>query len=418
MVGSRKLSDARYRSLVTVFVGMQNAGRNRLMEAGKIRRADGKPFVFGADPVAAKCINPQSGEPVNGRSKEFAVLPVPDSVRTHGDGSVTGTCPLCGAHVKVSSVSGGVGAHMVRREPAGKSPGLSEPNVVPVDTGSRVGDPEAGSARRASEIDGAFGRGMVPGFDPETLKPLKDEDGNRVEVAATEGTLSAVLRATMLAGRKLRQRSRESDAEFTVRVRENAREVARWRRMRDAAIEGVAPLVDAGPVEGTESVTRDGSGRAVASGRVMSPGPALVQGADGTPFAGEVTVSRVGDGPVEVADAVDSRRGWKASAGTMGGPTGRPRMDAGASENELCGGRYGWLTHVEFETLSRGQKNRYWMKVAKNKAEAQEARKRMRAHAAKSPVRASSGTGGLGGRSFVEGESSVTEQIMRQAPNR
>src|SRR5687767_3345285 len=63
-----------------------------------------------------KCINPATGEPVSARREDAAILPVKGSHTGSEDGNGKGTCPECGAHVRLSG-KGFVTAHSVRRTP-------------------------------------------------------------------------------------------------------------------------------------------------------------------------------------------------------------------------------------------------------------------------------------------------------------
>ncbi len=84
------------------------------------------------------------------------------------------------------------------------------------------------------------------------------------------------------------------------------------------------------------------------------------------------------------------------------------------------------MTRAEYDTLSRGQQNRYWLTINKHKKQAKEAAERVRAwHAKRAAFAGAQGTGSVGGRSFVHdgydrdgyrGVSSATERLMQQAP--
>lgn len=136
-----------------------------------------------------------------------------------------------------------------------------------------------------------------------------------------------------------------------------------------------------------------------------SPGPALVRGRIMTPMASEVV-----DGScTPLPDPVDTRTGYSALAGTMAGPTGRPRMDREASTVPMVGGRYGYLTRDQLDQRSRTQQRKYWAYIARQERYA-------KAHGRTAlPVERRPGTGGVGSRGFVEGASAETERIMQQA---
>jgi hypothetical protein len=147
------------------------------------------------------------------------------------------------------------------------------------------------------------------------------------------------------------------------------------------------------PAACTDPVEATGHGR----------GPVLVRGRAMEPFAGEMALFPVGtpEGERVTGMPEDTRKGW--SSQTMNGPTGRERSEREA----MVGGRYGFLTQVQFRALSRTQKRRYWDKVKKANAFAASHRRTFTGRF---------GTGGVGSASFAEGESRVTERIMREVP--
>lgn len=132
-------------------------------------------------------------------------------------------------------------------------------------------------------------------------------------------------------------------------------------------------------------------------------GPVLVRGRAMEPFAGELALFSAGTPVGERVTVMpeDVRKGW--SAQTMNGPTGRERSEREA----MVGGRYGFLTQVQFRALSRTQKRRYWEKVRKANAFAASHRRAFTGRL---------GTGGVGSAGFAEGESRETERLMREVP--
>lgn len=145
----------------------------------------------------------------------------------------------------------------------------------------------------------------------------------------------------------------------------------------------------------------------------MSPGPAIVRGRSMRPMATDVVKRQVGAPAPAPAPPVDNRRGWSGSAGTMAGSTGRERMDREASTVPMVGaakyGAYAYLTHAEYDGLSRSQQRKYWERI---KRQAAYAERRKAVARASVPVRL--GTGAVGGRSFAEGDSCETERLMQQ----
>lgn len=166
----------------------------------------------------------------------------------------------------------------------------------------------------------------------------------------------------------------------------------------------IAAGTDAMPVAPAAPEGREG--RRARAG--ASPGPALVRGRVMTPMASPVTT-----GGVEPAPCEDTRTGFSASAGTMYGPTGRERMDREASTVPMHGGAYGYLTLAQYKQLSRSQQRKYWAALKRMADHGRKVRAQRRARGAARV--APTGTGGLGGRSFAEGDSRETERIMRQA---
>jgi hypothetical protein len=346
---SRKLSDAKYAALVRVFVSKQHGARNRLMDDGKIVKADGKRYVFAGERMTGKCVNPTTGEPVTAVG-DCLVMPVPGSeqvmsIGPMGDVKVgrkksvkgaassddapapkvrrSGTCPLCGAHVPLSDVKGAIRSHTVHSEPVPASKALSEPRMDVTDTGTRVGAPETSHKLRLTEIDGAFGRGTVevPVMGPKGRTRLE-------EAEATEDNIRAALEYR-------RTRKPRSDAGRKAQSEHVSTLTRRLEALMDAqtvTYDNVTRALTVVPPDDTvkplDTVGGQGSrlvaGKAGAAvggrGHGRSDGSALVQGHPLEPMAGPVTVRQVTD-PVPERDsddaAVDTRTGFKASAGTM-----------------------------------------------------------------------------------------------------
>lgn len=146
----------------------------------------------------------------------------------------------------------------------------------------------------------------------------------------------------------------------------------------------IAAGIDAMPSAPSAPEGRDERKNRAAS----SPGPALVRGRNMPP--------------------VQPQSGFAASAGTMYGAIGRPRMDREASTVPLHGGKYGYLTRAQYDALSRSRQRKYWTYIAKQERYAKEHGRVAR------PAVTRPGTGGAGSRSFVEGASAEAERIMQQ----
>ena len=168
-----------------------------------------------------------------------------------------------------------------------------------------------------------------------------------------------------------------------------------------------------------------------------SPGPAMYRGRAMEAVAGEVSVRGAdaempgdpvgerGPGGVRavpdprdmpvgevVADSVDTRTGFAASAGTMFGPTGGQRMDRQASTVPMVGGVFGYLTQAQYEALSRTQKRKYWARL-KRDADFRAARRR----APRKGVPVRLGNGGGGSHVFSDGVAAQeTERVMQRVP--
>lgn len=339
----------------------------------------GRRAVQGQSP--AQCVHPEEGEPVKVKHR---VVPIDGSVRELVAGEFrggtvkhavrSGTCPFCTAHVPLSG-TGFVTAHVRGAEsvpaPKGK---LTDAQTIPVDTGARVGDPEGGDKRRGLDVDGSFERGMVPGHDPETLRPIKDASGHQIDVPATAVNVRAVLEYW-----KRKRINRPKDGakpeafdRWRSRQANQSARVLRYTRMlrayegagvprydKDAGAYVVpparnVPLFDYDETSGevthtgerdrvsvTAQHSPDGlvtphtqtmvapspvSGAPLAASQAL-PGPASYRGRALPTMAGPVTVSQVGDAPVDPAPCEDTRTGWESRAGTQAGPLGAERMD-------------------------------------------------------------------------------------------
>ncbi len=275
------------------------------------------------------------GEPLKASHK---VIPVSGSIQEGHPRK--GTCPLCGTPAKVSD-KGFMTAHIVRNEPMGSNPAMSSVSVEPTDTGSRVGDPDAGDRRRSAEIDGAFERGTV------SVKVKGDKGRAKAEERpATEENVRLALADAYKA--------------------KNTAKAARLLRQARASMAG------------TEALEAPTAGAAVGQrGHGMTDGAALA-GANMRP--------------------VQPRSGWLATAGTMSLPVGRVRPDLGSlgaqmsthdpKSVKLCadqecrhivgGATYGELEWRTFKGLSRSQQKKYWGKIRKAKDRAHRARENAR----------------------------------------
>ena len=358
------------------------------------------------------------GEPI---IVKMQILPVDGSVMEHVTGEFkgqtikhadrTGDCPECDAHVPLSS-KGYVTAHVIKGGTAEPSSMLTEPQVDPTDTGSRVGDPRSAAQRRTVELDGAFEHGTVE-------VPVMGKNGRtKLEDApATEENVRAAFEYW---------RTRKPRSE-SARAAQNEHMGTLTRRL-EAMRKGVAALTAEKSPEGLKSPTAvsplTGEPLTVSGASV---GPPLVKGRSEAPMAGEVTVRQAGESYVRPADPEDNR---KNDGGTWSAPTGRDRMDKESSTVPIVGGTYGYLTQAQFDALGcdhgplsigvvcdstdcarkfRTRSRKYWQRIRKQEAyaAAQRAEGKRRL-----PVRL--GTGGMGSSSFAEGDSRETERVMRQ----
>jgi hypothetical protein len=259
--------------------------------------------------------------PVSGTVRETVAREFKGSTIKHPDQA--GECPGCRAYVPLSG-KGFITAHMTGGESAPVSPELSERSVETTDTGAKIGDPETGSRRRATEIDGAFERGTVKVPRPGEKGRIK-----LTEVPATEESVREALDYW-------RTRKPRSDAGRKAQSDNVSALVRRLDAMRKAETIVHAPVdapvsVDVAtvkaPAETSMRAAVSPDGLTTPKGRGALTGAPLVKGRQITPFAGEVTVRRVGEAYERPAPAEDERRGWHASAGTMAGPLGREKLD-------------------------------------------------------------------------------------------
>lgn len=310
-----------------------------------------------------------------------------------------GTCPLCGTREVKLTVKGFLTAHVVRGEPMGKAPGLSERSIEPTDTGARVGDPYAGDKRRGTEIDGAFVRGTVT---------VKGDDGEMEEVPATSENLR-------LAASQIRKRA-----------------------------DGKRKRADSARAAGDKGKAL---GNADAASKLHAEAAKLVRQAHaqevGTgAFAGKYVRGQRDHGRSDGAalaganlPPVQPTSGYIAKAGTGSLPVGRTMPDKGAlgksvtvhdREVKLCADMdcdhyvgnmpedsdvRALVTWREFKALSRSQQNKVWGRIRK----AKDAAKRARAYA-KRKGGALSGTGGASTRDVTDGDVKLA-RIMSQRPD-
>lgn len=347
--------------------------------------SDAQTYKLTREEVAAiseqlgKCINPATGEPVSARKADTAVLPVKGSRRDSEDGNGTGTCPECGAHVRLST-KGFVTSHSVRRTPLAVPPPsvrLAERNAEVTDTGARVGSPDAAMRTRAHELGAAAGTATVK-IKMQVEGPDGKKHSEECEVPGTPDNIRTALRQE--------QKRKHPDAALLAKL---------GSMLRGATGTQAVPVIGAEP--GTykvrEAVTLDAPNapegreeRARADGSrghvPTSPGPALVNGAamSSEPPSDSARVNKKGG----VRNAI----GW-------GGPLGRPapdrvaiRGDAEACEGKgedgkgctvvgcvaIVGGRYGYLECHVFRALAKRPRRRYWEHVATAERRAEEAK--------------------------------------------
>jgi hypothetical protein len=337
--------------------------------------SDAKAHALTTDEVKAvseilgKCINPVTGKPVSARREDEAVLPVAGSKKDSDDGNGTGTCPECGAHVRLSG-KGFLTAHSIRRTPVpapAPTVRLAERQAEVTDTGARVGSPDASMRTREAEL------GAAAGTAPVTIR-VKGADGKMTdaEVPATADNIRTAIRQ--------QQRRKSPDTKLLAKL---------GSMLRGATGTVAVPVIGAQP--GTykvrEAVTLDApnapegreerQGEDGRNGHVpTAPGPALVQGGA---MSGEVPTDR----------ARQTRKGMPRNAIGWSGPLGRPRPDrvalvgnAEACGGKACkidgcvavvGGRYGYLECHVYRAQSKSRQRRYWEHVATAKARAERA---------------------------------------------
>jgi hypothetical protein len=234
-----------------------------------------------------------NGEPLKVKHK---IVPVPGSIRQIVGGMFqgaeienaerTGTCPNCGAHVKLSA-KGFMTAHTVRNAPKPADKGLSDQSYDVADSGARVGDPEAGVQRRKVDVLGALEAGAV-------MVPVKGENG-RVKLEERPGTEDNV-RAAFDYWVSRKPRSESARAAQNKNVTELSRRLDAMRKGRDRLR---ASMEDA------------------AQGH---RGPTLVRGRD--------TAPRLRDPELPFTESTDLRRdGSVRKTTTLDQPLGRERFD-------------------------------------------------------------------------------------------
>lgn len=311
-----------------------------------------------------KCINPATGEPVSARRADMAVLPVKGSYKASEDGNGTGTCPECGAHVRLS-VKGFITSHSVRRTPLAVPPPsvrLAERQAEVTDTGARVGSPDAAMRTRAHELGAAAGTATVK-IKMQVEGPDGKERSQQEDVPATVDNIRTALRQE--------QRRKHPDAALLAKLSS---------MLRGATGTQAVPVLGAEPgtyrvreavtldapnaPEGREERAREDGSR----GHVpTSPGPALVNG------------RAMSSEPPSDSDRVNKKGGVRNAIG-WGGPLGRPAPDrvalrgnAEACKGKGCtvagcvaivGGRYGYLECHVFRALAKRPRRRYWEHVA------------------------------------------------------
>lgn len=321
-----------------------------------------------------KCINPATGEPVSARKDDTAVFPVKGSATGSPDGNGKGTCPECGAHVRLSG-KGYITSHSVRSTPVpapDKTVRLAERAPEVTDAGSRVGSPDASMRTRRAELSGATGTGTV-----KIKMSAKGPDGKSKSVAqdvpATPDNIRTALRQE--------QKRRSPDAGLLAKL---------GSMLRGATGTVAAPVTGAAP--GTykvrEAVTldapnapegRDERQQGERKGHVpTSPGPALV---NGRPMSGAIP---------QDSDRVTAKGGPRNAIG-WGGPLGRVKPDAIAitGDRASCGGkkcvikgcvgivggeRFGFIECHVYRTMSKSQQRKYWQHVANNGKRAKQAK--------------------------------------------
>jgi hypothetical protein len=383
-----------------------------------------------------KCVNPVTGEPVSARREEFAVLPVASSVTGSADGNGRGSCPFCGAHVRLSG-KGFVTSHTTRQMPIAAPSAavrLAERQTVVAESGVRVGSPDAAERSRSAELVGAAFKGwhpplVLPGHTVRITvrEPKLDADGRpvlgkrgrpltesrQVDVPATEANVRTALRQEQGKKRRPVYRTDESGRKVPtgeMRGGPDAGVLARLgsilKGLHGAAavpVLGAAPgtyrvreaaVVDRDTVDtlGERGNQRDVRPRVAGArdGRVPSSvGPAMVQGRAMEPVVPER----------------ENRHGKPLNAAGWSDPLGRPRLDAmvvAGGNPEACGGvgctvegcvavvgahrgvdprEVKARTCAEFRVMTRTQQRRYKAWVAKREAAVREARARKRAGA-------------------------------------
>lgn len=299
----------------------------------------------------------------SGKSHAFLVVAGPLESPT-GDGKIKS---VCGKSLDVARLTGDDQrckscTSALAEDTRKRGTGLSEVQIDVVDTGSQDGAPRDADKRRAAE-----------------LSPLSGEaskDNAEIVQALRSGE---------------RERAMESARALDARARVPARE----------ELPALAPVYDkvSGRYVSHRSVRSLDADRAPVGSRDhgMLDGVALVQGPNMPPVQGTWRNPVTGE--------------REPAAARLDGSLAE-RADREASTVAMHGGTYGYLTLAQYERLSRSQQRKYWGKIKRDADRAEKARAQRRAAAL--PRVGPTGTGGVGGRSFMEGDSAQTERLMQQ----
>lgn len=337
-----------------------------------------------------------NGEPLTAR---HGVMPREGTVMVADNAAdLTGVCPLCGTRAKVSGSSGAMCAHVMRGETLPASPALSEPNVQPVDTGSRSGDPESAGKRRAQDVADANGRGVV------SVVQVVDGKKTRVDVEATDTNLRLAI--SQENGRNLR--SADSIAARDALVKEL------WRRVRALKDGSLDMVLTDGPLDKDASRVKAAIGQ---RDHGSLDGVAMTHGVDKGTRTREQWLAGQKSGPQRTTldDPKGRERVDPVALGVTVHDREIPVCDAGQCDHIVgnVDDRLAWaMTWVQFSAAGTARQRRYWTYVKRERARAK------RERAAGRPGVPGSGTGAMGTRSLVDGsESGKVERIMRQRPD-
>jgi hypothetical protein len=145
------------------------------------------------------------------------------------------------------------------------------------------------------------------------------------------------------------------------------------REARESALGANGKALAEHPAPVTDSGLRIGAPRDAEAKRAAEIESAVKSG-DFTPFGGGHDGAQ-GHGPAifrgRSMAPVQPKRGYAAKAGTMAGPTGRPKFDRKITDVPMAGGRYGFMTPAEVGKLSRTGQRAYWRKVKGNREAAE-----------------------------------------------